>query len=49
VRSHTTLFFISPVVALLGSRTLLRWSVRFDRTIERFNGGVILVLSARKR
>jgi uncharacterized protein (TIRG00374 family) len=48
-RSHTTLFFISPVVALLGNRTLLRWGTSFDRLIERLNGGVIIVLSARKR
>jgi uncharacterized protein (TIRG00374 family) len=48
-RSHTTLFFISPVIALLGNRTVLRWGVRFDRMIERVNGGVIIVLGARKK
>jgi uncharacterized protein (TIRG00374 family) len=48
-RAHTTLFFISPVVALLGSRTLLRWSVRFDSLLERINGGVCIVFSAKKR
>jgi uncharacterized protein (TIRG00374 family) len=48
-RSHTTLFFISPVVALMGSRTFLRWGIRFDRLVEQLNGGVIIVLSARKK
>ena len=48
-RSHKTLFFISPVVGLLGNRTLLRWGVRLDSTIERLNGGVIIVMSARKK
>jgi uncharacterized protein (TIRG00374 family) len=47
-RDHTTLFFISPVVALLGNRTLLRWSVRFDGLLERINGGVIIVFRAGK-
>ena len=48
-RSHTTLFFISPVIALLGNRTILRWGVRFDEMLERVNGGVIIVFSAKKR
>ena len=48
-RFHTTLFFISPVVALLGNRTLLHWGICFDNMVERLNGGVIIVLSARKR
>jgi uncharacterized protein (TIRG00374 family) len=47
-RVHTTLFFISPSVALLGNRTLLRWSVRFDSLFERLNGGVIIVFRAKK-
>ncbi len=46
---HTTLFFISPVVALLGNRTLVRWAVRFDGMIERLNGGVVIVFSATKK
>ncbi len=48
-RSHSTLFFISPVVGLLGNRTLLRWGVRFDSMVEQLNGGVIIVMSARKK
>jgi 2-polyprenyl-3-methyl-5-hydroxy-6-metoxy-1,4-benzoquinol methylase len=48
-RSHTTLFLTSPVVALSGNRTLLRWAVRFDGLFERLNGGVIIVFSAQKR
>jgi uncharacterized protein (TIRG00374 family) len=47
-RTHTTLFFISPCVALLGNRTLLQWSVRFDSLFERINGGVIIVFRAKK-
>jgi uncharacterized protein (TIRG00374 family) len=47
-RIHTTLFFISPVIALLSNRTLLRWGVRFDGMFERLNSGVIIVFSARK-
>ncbi|MDD1681268.1 MAG: flippase-like domain-containing protein [Methanoregula sp.] len=47
--SHTTLFLLSPVVALLGNRTLLRWTVRFDRLFERLNGGVIIVFGAQKK
>ena len=47
-RTHTTLFFISPVVALLRNRTLLHWGVRFDSLVERINGGVIIVFRARK-
>lgn len=48
-RSHTTLFFLSPVVALLRNRTLLGWGIRFDHLFERCNQGVIIVLSAQKR
>jgi SAM-dependent methyltransferase len=48
-RTHTTLFLTSPVVALLGNRTLLRWAVSFDGVFERLNGGVIIVFGARKR
>jgi len=48
-RSHTTLFLTSPVVALSGNRTLLRWAVRFDSMFERLNGGVIIVFSAQKK
>lgn len=48
-RAHTTLFFISPLVALLGNRTLVRWAVRFDRLFERINAGVIIVFSAKKQ
>lgn len=47
-RTHTTLFFISPLIALLGEKTLLRWSIRFDSLLERLNGGVIIVFSAKK-
>lgn len=48
-RSHTTLFLLSPVVALSGNRTLLRWAVRFDALFERLNIGVIIVFSAKKK
>lgn len=47
-RAHTTLFFISPLVALFGNRTLVRWAVRFDGLFERINAGVIIVFSAKK-
>jgi len=48
-RAHTTLFFISPLVALVGNRTLVRWAVRFDGLFERINAGVIIVFSAKKQ
>ncbi|HEX3000991.1 MAG TPA: flippase-like domain-containing protein [Methanoregula sp.] len=48
-RAHTTLFFISPLVALLGNRTLVHWAVRFDGLFERINTGVIIVFSAKKQ
>jgi uncharacterized protein (TIRG00374 family) len=48
-RAHTTLFFISPLLALLGNRTLVRWAVRFDGLFERINAGVIIVFSAKKK
>jgi uncharacterized protein (TIRG00374 family) len=48
-RSYTTLFLLSPVAALSGNRTLIRWAIRFDGMFERLNGGVIIVFSARKR
>jgi len=48
-RKHTTLFFLSPVLALINSRIILNWGIRFDRLFEGINSGVIIVFSARKK
>jgi SAM-dependent methyltransferase len=48
-RSNVTLFFMSPFIALSNSRTLVRWSKKFDALFERINFGVIIVYYAKKR
>jgi hypothetical protein len=48
-RLNVTLFFISPFIALSNSRTLVRWSKKFDALFERINFGVIIVYYAKKR
>lgn len=48
IRSSNTLFFISPLVALLNNRTLVKWSKHFDAIFERMNFGVSIVYYAKK-
>lgn len=47
-RVHETLFFASPLFALLNNRTILRWGVAFDAMFEKIDGGVIIVLCAKR-
>jgi glycosyltransferase 2 family protein len=47
-RSHETLFFFSPLFALFNNKTMLHWGRVVDRTIERVNAGVVIVLCAKK-
>lgn len=47
-RYTTTLFFLSPFVALLNNHTLVRWSKRFDAIFEKINFGVSIVYYAKK-
>jgi len=47
-KSSHTLFFISPLVALINNRTLVQWSKHFDAIFERINFGVSIVYYAKK-
>jgi len=47
-KSSNTLFFISPLVALLNNRTLVQWSKHFDAIFEKINFGVSIVYYAKK-
>jgi len=47
-KSSHTLFFISPLVALMGNRTLVKWSKHFDAIFERINFGVSIIYYAKK-
>jgi len=47
-RYTTTVFFLSPFVALLNNRTLVQWSKHFDAVFERVNFGVSIVYYAKK-
>jgi len=47
-RYATTLFFLSPLVALLNNRTLVQWSKHFDAPFEQTNNGVSIVYYAKK-
>jgi uncharacterized protein (TIRG00374 family) len=47
-KTHRTLFFLSPVMALLNSKKILKWAISLDKKIEQINGGVIIVFSAKK-
>jgi uncharacterized protein (TIRG00374 family) len=48
LRSHETLFFFSPLFALFNNKTILHWGRIIDRSFERINAGVIVVLCAKK-
>lgn len=48
-RTSTTLFFVSPFIALSNNHTLVRWSKTFDSMFERIEFGVIIVFFAKKR
>jgi ubiquinone/menaquinone biosynthesis C-methylase UbiE len=43
-----TLFFISPLVALMSNRTLVKWSKHFDAIFERMKFGVSIIYYAKK-
>jgi len=47
-RSSNTLFFISPLIALLNNRTLVKWSKHFDAIFERIHFGVSIIYYAKK-
>jgi len=47
-KTSITLFFISPLVALMGNRTLVKWSKHFDAIFERINFGVSIIYYAKK-
>jgi glycosyltransferase 2 family protein len=49
LRSHETLFLISPIFALSKNKTILHWGRIIDNSFERVNAGVIIVLCAKKR
>lgn len=49
LRSHQTLFFVSPLVALLNNEKILAIGQRIDRVFEKMNAGVIIVMSATKK
>jgi len=48
-RSHETLFLISPLFALFNNKTILHWGMVMDRSFEKINAGVVIVLYAKKR
>jgi len=47
-KTSYTLFFISPLVALMGNHTLVKWSKHFDAIFERINFGVSIIYYAKK-
>lgn len=49
LRSHKTLFFFSPLLALFNNKTVLHWGRVIDTSFEKINAGVIIVLCAKKR